>query len=128
MHAIVYENTFDRGMIEKDTFAKTVGARIAEHRKQQGISQSELGDIVGQSQQMITDYETGRRRIPAYNLARIAEALGVTAATLLDGSNPPRQRRGPPSKVDRLAEQISRLPRSRRRFVVEMIENALGSR
>ena len=83
---------------------------------------------MGQSQQMITDYETGRRRIPAYNLARIAEALGVTAATLLDGSNPPRHRRGPPSKVDRLAEQISRLPRSRRRFVVEMIENALGSR
>ena len=27
-----------------------------------------------------------------------------------------------------VAEEISRLPRSRRRFVVEMIENALGSR
>ena len=113
-------------MINKDTFAKEVGKRISAHRKQQGLSQGELGKFVNCSQQMIGDYEVGRRRIPACNLASIADALGLSTAVLIDGAEQSRNKRGPASKVNHLANKILTLPRTRQRFIVEMLEDALA--
>jgi len=115
-------------MIDTEKFAKELGARIAAHRREQGLSQTRLGEMVGQSQQVIADYETGRRRVPACNAAAIADALGIAAAALLDGTTQRKSRRGPASRIDQLAEQVSKLPRMRQKFVVEMIENALQVR
>ena len=80
-------------MIDRTTFAKQLGSRITEHRKRRGLSQAQLAELVDCSQQMIGDYETGRRRIPACNLASIAEALGVSTAELLDGAERPVSKR-----------------------------------
>ena len=112
-------------MINKNTFAKEVGKRISAHRKQQGLSQGELGKLVNCSQQMIGDYESGRRRIPAYNLASIADALGLSAATLLDGAEQSKSKRGPSSKMERQIEQVRKLPKAKQRFVSELLENIL---
>jgi len=112
-------------MIDTSRFARELGARIAACRKEQGLSQTQLGELVGQSQQVIADYETGRRRIPACNLASIADALGISTAKLLDGAEQPQAKRGPASKLDRLTAQIAKLPRTRQRFVIEMLENAV---
>ena len=113
-------------MIDQRTFAKELGSRIAAYRKQQGLSQAQLAEIVECSQQMIGDYETGRRRIPACNLAGIAEALAVTTATLLEGTERPKQKRGPASKLERLTDLIAKLPRTRQQFVIELIESAVA--
>lgn len=113
-------------MIDTTRFAKELGTRIAACRKEQGLSQTQLGDLVGQSQQVIADYETGRRRIPACNLASIADALGVSTAKLLDGTEQPQAKRGPASKIDRLTAQIAKLPRTRQRFVIEWLEDAVA--
>ena len=112
-------------MIDQSTFAKELGKRIAAHRKQQGLSQAELGKLVDCSQQMIGDYETGRRRIPACNLASIADALGASTAELLKGSERQKLKRGPASKLEQLTQRISKLPRTQQQFVVQMIENAV---
>ena len=113
-------------MIDQTTFAKELGRRIAAHRKLQGLSQAQLAELVDCSQQMIGDYETGRRRIPACNLASIADALRLSTAELLDGAERPQAKRGPASKLDRLTDEITKLPRTRQRFVIEMIENAVA--
>ena len=112
-------------MIDTENFAKELGARIAAYRKQQSLSQAQLAEIVDCSQQMIGDYETGRRRIPACNLASIAEALGIPAAELLEGTGQPKAKRGPASRLEQLTAQAAKLPRTRQRFVIEMLENAL---
>jgi len=113
-------------MIDQATFAKELGRRIAAHRKQQGLSQAQLAELVDCSQQMIGDYETGRRRIPACNLASIAEALHVSTAELLEGAERPQAKRGPASRLEQLAAQAATLPRTRQRFVIEMLENAVA--
>lgn len=115
-------------MIDSEKFAKELGARIAVYRKQQGFSQLQLAEMVDCSQQMIGDYETGRRRIPACNLASIAEALGAPASELLDGTGQAATKRGPASRLERLTAQAAKLPRTRQRFVIEMLENALQVR
>lgn len=115
-------------MIDSEKFAKELGARIADYRKQQNLSQAQLAEMVDCSQQMIGDYETGRRRIPACNLASIAEVLGVPAAELLEGTGQPKAKRGPASRIEQLTAQAAKLPRTRQRFVIEMLENALQAR
>jgi len=112
-------------MIDQHIFAKELGRRIAQNRKQQGLSQSQLAELVDCSQQMIGDYETGRRRIPACNLAAIAEALHISTAELIDGAERPQSKRGPTSRLEQLLAQAATLPRARQRFVIEMLENAV---
>jgi transcriptional regulator with XRE-family HTH domain len=112
-------------MIDPKSFAVQIGERMANVRRNQGLSQTELAKLCDLSQQMVADYESGRRRIPACNLAKIAEALTVPAARLLDGVEVGPRKRGPAPRFQRLLEQMGRLPKPRQRFVVEMLENAL---
>ncbi|HTN12057.1 MAG TPA: helix-turn-helix transcriptional regulator [Acetobacteraceae bacterium] len=62
-----------------------VGARIAEARRAAGMTQQALGDAVGVSRSAVAQWETGRAGQLRGNLARIATALGVSAAYLLEG-------------------------------------------
>jgi DNA-binding XRE family transcriptional regulator len=52
-----------------------IGRRIRHRRWFLGISQPELGDMVGVSFQQIQKYETGRNRVSASTLWRVADAL-----------------------------------------------------
>lgn len=53
----------------------TVGEKIKSIRKQNRISQQELGNILGVSQAMIAQYENGKRIPKIETLIKIAEAL-----------------------------------------------------
>ena len=54
-----------------------VGRRIATLRKARRISQTVLGQALGVSFQQVQKYETGRNRVAAASLKRIAELLDV---------------------------------------------------
>lgn len=55
-----------------------IGQRIAELRKEQGLSQTELADKCGMQRPHIARVESGRYGITLDVLARIASALGKT--------------------------------------------------
>ncbi|MBN2684302.1 MAG: helix-turn-helix transcriptional regulator [Pontiellaceae bacterium] len=116
---------FSDAMIDTEKFAKELGRRIAEHRKQQDLSQARLAELVDCSQQMIGDYETGRRRIPACNLASIAEVLSVPVAQLLEGTEQPRIKPGPTSKLQKQIDQLQRLPKTQQKFVSQFLDTFL---
>ncbi len=115
-------------MIDQNTFFRDLGRRLAELRKEQGLTQGQMAERAECSQQMIAEYEAGKRNIPLWRLLTIADALGVAVDDLLKESGNGSRKRGPASKVERLADEIAKLPRTRQRFVVEMIENALRVR
>lgn len=54
-----------------------IGERIRVTRKEKGLSQKELGKLLGVSGAMIGQYETGQRKPRLDTLQRIASALGV---------------------------------------------------
>lgn len=58
-------------------------SRIAERRRQLGISQEDLADILGTHQRQISRYETGQNDPTAEVLAAIARALNTTPDWLL---------------------------------------------
>lgn len=61
----------------------SIGEQIRKHRKGAGISQKELGNRLGISQQQIAQYENGKRIPKIETLQKIAIALGVPSYEIL---------------------------------------------
>jgi len=110
-----------------ESFFKELGSRIAQARKQQGITQVQLSATLGIAQQTLAHYEGGRLRLPASLLPRLAQALQVAVQDLL-GHQPGsgRAKRGPASRLEQQVEQIAQLPRAKQRFVIEILDTVLA--
>jgi transcriptional regulator with XRE-family HTH domain len=116
-------------MIDQKKYFQELGARLAALRKEAGLTQAQLGQSVGLSQQMIADYESGtRQHIPLCRLISLAEALGVDLNRIVIKNGESQRKRGPAPRVQQLVERIHRLPKPRQKFVEEMLENALQMR
>ena len=113
-------------MEEKDQFLRELGQRIADSRKSEGLTQAQLGETVGVSQQVVADYECGSRHIPVWRLMCVADAMGVDVTVLLGTSRQPLRKRGPTPKVRKQLEAIGALPKDKRRFVEEVLANILN--
>lgn len=62
-----------------------IGANIRNIRQNRQITQEELAKKINCTQQLISLWEKGKRRIPSDNLVVIAKALGVDIVCLLLG-------------------------------------------
>lgn len=110
---------------EKQYF-KELGSRLAQLRKAAGLTQVQLAETLGISQQMVASYEVGRRRIPVSMLPALAQALKVQVDALLGGPTKAQAKRGPASQLQRSIERIGELPKPKQRFVLEMLETVLA--
>ena len=108
----------------EQAFFRALGERIATARKALGMTQVQLANEVGVAQQVIASYEVGRRRVQVMLLPKLAHALAISVEDLIAGEGQPA-RRGPAPRLLHQVERIQRLPRSRQRFIMEMIDTAL---
>lgn len=63
-------------MMNKEQERQRIGCRIAEMRKAKGLTQTQLGEMVGIMGNHITRIEKGRYSVGLDTLAIIADALG----------------------------------------------------
>src|ERR1700752_5285117 len=104
--------------------APPFGRRLAALRRQKGLSQRELAERLDTTQKTVDYYE--RRAVnPTLDLVeRVAAALEVPAAELIgDGAAPMRlsKKAGPTGKVQKVFEDVSRLPRRQQEKIVEFV-------
>jgi len=109
---------------EEITFFKDLGSRIAILRKERGLTQTQLGEMIGVSQQQIVSFEKGRRKVPVSALPKLSETLGISVEELI-GIDAKPGKRGPTPKLQRQLERLLQLPRSKQRFVTEMLDTVL---
>ena len=64
-----------------------IGKRIAELRRERGLSQEELAELAMLHRVTVAKYETGQVEPGALAIGRIADALGVSADELLCPEN-----------------------------------------
>ena len=64
--------------ISKEELAETFAERVRNLRTSAGMTQQELGDIIGLSKQAINDIEKCRRLTSIYNAIRIANYFNTT--------------------------------------------------
>ena len=72
----------------------TFGERLQQVRKAAGLSQEQLGDLIGMSRQAVSKWETDQAAPDIETLARLCGVLGVSADELLGREVPPRRAEG----------------------------------
>lgn len=136
MHIFVEDCPYIEGMPKKSKLAPTaaqkemLGLRLAQVRKERGLTQVELAERTGLIQVVVSDYERGRLRLPADMAVRFAEVLGVTIDELLQ----PRKKNGaakstkqPRLKLVRRMEQIESLPTYQQRALLMTIDTFIAA-
>ena len=112
---------------QEQAFFVELGARIAQRRKAQAITQVQLAEWLGVSQQTITAYEVGRRRIQVSALPTIARALGIAVEELIEGDRKVGSKRGPAPKIQQQLERVATLPKARQRVIGQVLDSMLAS-
>lgn len=110
---------------DETAFFRQLGLRIAERRKAQDLTQAQLGELIGITQQQIASFEIGRRRIPVSTLPLLAKALGSSIEELIGEPAKPTKR-GPAPKLQQQLEQLSRLPKAQQKLVSQVIDSVLA--
>ncbi|WP_143872486.1 helix-turn-helix domain-containing protein [Catenovulum sediminis] len=104
-------------------FYQQLGQRIAFFRKEADLTQSQLAELLGISQQTMAHYEVGRLRISVELLSKLAQTLTIGIEQLLQEPVPNQTtKRGPTSLLQKQIEQVSQLPRAKQKFVSEMLD------
>jgi transcriptional regulator with XRE-family HTH domain len=105
-----------------------VGARLAKLRKEAGISQAQLAELLGTTQSHVSRFEKGQRRMYDDLLAETAKVLGVTPNDIL-GVGPCKPIKPEEATLSRRLiqrmKQIEALPRRSQDTVIGMIDLAL---
>jgi len=111
---------------DERAFFIQLGARITGLRKDQGITQVQLAEQLGVSQQTITAYESGNRRVPISHLPRLATLLGASVETLIGQPATAASKRGPTPKLLQQLERLHALPKAKQRLVSEVLDSLLA--
>jgi len=70
----------------------------------------------------VSAIERGIRGLSLQHLVRLAKALEVSPAEILDGRSGNRSRRATSARMPRRFERVRRLPRTKRRVLYEIID------
>lgn len=113
--------------IKNESFFKTLGTRIAQARKDQGMTQQQLADQLGIPQQTLAHYEVARARLSVSMLPTLAQLLTLSLDELIGNPLPRRKgKRGPVSRLQQQIEAVEQLPKTRQQFVSQILDTVLA--
>lgn len=102
---------------------EAMGKRIAAFRKEHGLTQVQLAEAIGVSQQTLAHYEVGRLRIAVSTLQNVARTLDVSLDELIsEPHKTAKNKRGPTPRLQQQLEQIAQMPRTKQKFITEMLD------
>ncbi len=117
----------DMANTDISAFSKTLGGRLREARRRQDLTQAQVAEELGLSQQVLASYEVGRVRLPVALLPEFSKLYRTSVDWLLgiDEGKGRGGKRGPAPRLMQQVEAVSRLPRSKQQFVAQMLEGFL---
>jgi len=106
--------------------APRFGQRLAVLRKQQGLSQEALAQLLGTTRDNIAYYERKAENPSLDFIERCAQALRVSPEELITENGKVRSGKpGPPARWEQLSRRLATLPRGKQRVVIDMLEGLL---
>ncbi len=99
---------------------------MAALRKQQGLSQQALAQLLDTTRDNIAYYERKADNPSLDFIQRCAAALGAAPQDLIaENSKSSSIKPGPPARLEQLTRRLASLPRSKQQVVIEMLEGLL---
>jgi len=113
---------YKRGIATREG-TETIAERVARMRREKGITQVEMADLLGVSQSVFSDYERGALRLHGELIARVAEILSVSADEIL-GLEAKAQKKGAVAnrRLLRRIQQIDNLPKRDQEALLRTID------
>jgi len=103
--------------------APPFGQRLAEARREKGLTQPELGKLLGMSRERV-DYYERRAKNPALEVVQAcANVLGVPVSQMVGEGEPLPQKKktGPVSQLERKFQEVKRLPKKKQEFILQFL-------
>jgi transcriptional regulator with XRE-family HTH domain len=100
----------------------TIGQRLSRLRKERGLSQIELAEKIGITNNLISDYETGRLMMNGEMVARFAIALKVSADSILGLTGNGHDNIKPSLKILRRMTRIDSLTLSEQKAILKTVD------
>jgi transcriptional regulator with XRE-family HTH domain len=69
---------------EKQELLRRFGASVRDHRRRAGLSQEKLAALAGLDRTYVGGIERGERNVAVINIVRLARALGMRPAELMN--------------------------------------------
>ena len=101
------------------------GKKLTHYRKIRGLTQKELGELVGVSNRVIAYYEGETSYPPAHLIVPLAKALSITTDELLGVTAPKTKDTGFSPKLLRRIKKIEALPPSQQKVLLRTIDTFL---
>ena len=101
------------------------GERLVAIRQHAGLSQTQIADKLGVSQQAYAGWERSTTALRPDDLARLADVLGTTTDELLGKRVSAKRGNGPTGKARQVFERVSQLPRATQQRILANVEDAL---
>ena len=100
--------------------AVEIGKTLADARKNTGLSQYKIANLLGMSQRSIAAYETGKRRIHAELLFKYAEITKLSLDHIIQTKSPDFDGR---TKCARAMKKVEQLPKEEQKAVFTLIDS-----
>jgi transcriptional regulator with XRE-family HTH domain len=101
------------------------GERLVSLRQQAGLSQTQVAEKLGISQQAYAGWERSTGALRPDDLARLAAVFGTTTDELLGTRPAARRGSGPVGKAKAIFDRVSALPRDRQQKILGAVEDML---
>lgn len=107
--------------IDKQLFAKQLGANIAKYRQQNGLTQEQLAELLGIGNEAVSRIERGVSMPSLMRLVEFANVFQCGIKDLFTDSNVTEK-----DQMEFLSTLLSKAHPKDRHFVIEMVENLIN--
>jgi transcriptional regulator with XRE-family HTH domain len=111
---------------DEQQFFKELGSRIAQLRRDAGLSQQAVADALDIAQQTYANYEVARARPAVSMLPTLAQLFGISVDELLGLHKSGTAKRGPTPLLQKQIERLSQLPKAQQKVVLKMLDGVLN--
>jgi transcriptional regulator with XRE-family HTH domain len=113
-----------RGLGTQDGIEQ-IGERVARLRKERGITQQQMAELLKTSQPIVSDYERGELRLHGELIVAIARILDVTTDEIL-GMQQPKTTLPKDRRLLRRLKDVDKLPKRDREALVRTLDAFLA--
>lgn len=117
----VYADTMAMGRPSKTTRTE-FGERLVTARQTLGLTQSQLAEKLGITQQSYAGWERRETALKPEHLVMLSTVLEVSVEYLLGQEEPRKRGSGPVGKARRVFESLSKLPRHQQQHILTVVE------
>jgi transcriptional regulator with XRE-family HTH domain len=115
-------------VITDKRYYHALGRRVAQRRKELGITQVQLAEKLGVAQQTMAHYEGGTLRVAVALLPTLTHTLDLSLEELVgtEAKADKKGKRGPAPKIQQQLERVSSLPKPDQRAVMRVLDSMLA--